>query len=206
LPVRRPGGRPAAPILDKELSHYEEGLRWSFSGGRVFLEGHDVNALISDENCSVRTWLGLASGLDTYRKKIAAQANQTSQFTKFDAVVEALIGKILGCLKRVYDQKRSGIRWQMENGQLILNGINVRSFLALYRMNRNEKATRYLEGLKEKLEIIVNDPDHGKIRPTALELLEEIKETLGKAPRGTAPRGAPPRPLRPVPAGGGLGS
>ncbi|MBI4374104.1 MAG: hypothetical protein HY542_04420 [Deltaproteobacteria bacterium] len=199
--VGRPIGRPSYPRplpgFDRDLTHYREGLRWSFSGGKILLGGYDVSELISSPDAEIGTWLGIAGGLDDYRKKVVAEGRDHNQFTRFEAVVEALLGKVFGRLKRVYDQKTSGITWSLEKGQLILNGINVRSFLALYRVKRTEKARRFLEGLKTRLEQILKNPDHEKIRQTVEELHREITEELSA---GSPPD--PPRRFSPPP---GLG-
>lgn len=177
--VGRPISRgPAIPVLDKDLSYYKEGVRWSFQGGKVLLDGYDVNQLISSSNTDIGTWMGIAGGLDEYRKKVIAAARERDQFTQFQAVIEALLGKIFGRLKKVYDQKTSGLSWSMEDGQLVLNGINVRSFLALYRVKKTEKAKKFLKGLKEKLVLLLENPDHEKIRGLVQDLYHEISGEL----------------------------
>ncbi|MBI2083375.1 MAG: hypothetical protein HYT76_07365 [Deltaproteobacteria bacterium] len=199
--VSRPLGRPSYPAplpgLDRDLTYYREGMRWSFSGGKILLDGYDVNELISNPNAEIGMWLGIAGGLDDYRKKVVKEARDHNQFVRFEAVIEALLGKVFGRLKKVYDEKTSGITWSMEKGQFILNGINVRSFLALYRVKRTEKARRFLEGLKTKLALILRNPDHEKIRKTVEELYEEITEELKS--------GSPSSPTRTLPAPPHLG-
>lgn len=199
--VRGPleGGRepPSTPFIDRDFSYYRNGSRWSFEDGKILLDGYDINQLISQPTTEISVWLGVAGGLDDYRKKILAAAREQDQFSRFEAVVEALLGKVLGRLKKVYDQKTTGLAWSIEKGQLILNGINVRSFLALYRVKKTEKAEKFLEGLKNKLVLLLESPEHEKIRPLAQEVYQEISETLGdtKASR-------PARPLPPHRSGG----
>ena len=191
----RPGERPALPRLDKDLTYYQEGIRWNFTNGRILLNGRDVNRLISEPATEVATWMGIASGLDEYRKKILSEAREQDQFTRFEAVINALLGKIFGRLKKVYDQKTSGLSWTIENGQLILNGINIREFLARYRLNRNDKAKKFLEGMKDKLLLLFDNPDNEKIRGTIQDLHDELEATLvEKTARPLRPAG-PRRPL-----------
>ncbi len=190
-----PPGTPVPPPPDRDLSYYEEGMRWSFSGGKILLDGLDVNELVSGSEIEVSSWLGIAGGLDNYRKKILASARPQDQFTRFEAVIEALLGKIFGRVKRVYDQKTTGIRWSLEEGQLILNGINVRSLLALYRVRKNEKARKFLEGLRDKLALLLQNPAGEKIRGVVQDLHAELSEEL-REPSARGGRALPPgRPL-----------
>lgn len=192
--VERPPERqvPAA-IPDRDLTFYREGVKWNFSGGRILAGGFDVNRLITDNPSDVEVWLGIAEGLDEYRKKVSQVAREADQFARFEAVVEALLGKILGKMKKVYDQKMSGLSWALRNGQLILNGINIRSFLALYRIRKTEKARKFLKGLRGKLAFLLENrngsPDYERIRDLVEELHREIEEALAseEAPRAGRP-------------------
>lgn len=193
--IGRPVGLPTTPptpIVDRDLSYYDEGMRWSFSGGRILLDGHDVNEMISGPNVDIRGWLGIAGGLDNYRKKILASVRQRDQLTRFEAVIEALLGKISGRVKRVYDQKTSGLNWSLEQGQLILNGMNIRSLLALYRLKKTDKARRFMQGVREKLGLLLNDPNCEKIRGTVQDLYDEISDELGGETTTRGPRPLPP--------------
>lgn len=177
------GERPVRPFVpDRDLTVYRDGLRWTFSEGKVCLNGHDVNRLINENPQDVSYWMGLAEGLYEYRKRVSAAVRQVDQFARFEAVIEALLGKILGRLKKVYDQKMSGLSWSLENGQLILNGINIRSFLALYRLRKTDKAKRFLKGLRGKLSVLLENrresPDYERIRDLVEELHQEINEEL----------------------------
>ncbi len=119
-------------------------------------------------------------------------ARETDQFSRFEAVVEAVLGKILARLKKVYDQKMSGLSWTLENGQLILNGINVRSFLALYRIRKTDKARKFLRGLRAKLGILLENrdhsPDYERIRDFVEEMLGEINAELASEAASHSPR------------------
>jgi hypothetical protein len=178
--------RPIPPYVpDRDLTVYREGIRWTFSDGKIRLDGHDVNRLMNENPQDVAYWMGVAEGLNEYRKRIAAAARSVDQFARFEAVIEALLGKILGRLKKIYDQKMSGLSWTLENGQLILNGINIRSFLALYRLRKTDKARKFLRGLRGKLSVLLENrresPDYERIRDLVEELHREIEEELAHA-------------------------
>jgi len=183
IPVGLPPERELPSYLpDRDLTYYRDGGRWTFSGGKIALQGHDINRVISEGGADIGMMLGIAEGLNDYRKRINSVARQVDQFARFEAVIEALLGKILGKLKKVYDQKMSGLAWELNNGQLILNGVNVRSFLALYRIRKTDKARRFLKGLKRQLAVLLENressPDYERIRERVEDLYREIEEEL----------------------------
>jgi hypothetical protein len=198
---RLPGQQPSFPSkLDRDLTVYKEGVRWTFSNGKVLINDLDVNKLITQTHPDIAYWVGLADGLSEYRKKVSALGKDSDQFGRLDAVVEALLGKILGCLKKTYDQKMSGLSWTLQNGQLILNGINIRSFLALYRLRKTDKARKFLKGLREKLVLLMENrqesPDYDRIHDVVEELHREIEEELSSESKGEA--SGPARRLPPA--------
>jgi hypothetical protein len=179
--IDRPGvgelpGRPG--FLDRDLTFYRDGLRWTFASGRICIDGMEVGRLINDNPENVGFFMGLAEGLNDYRKRIAVSRRSQDQFAKFEATVDALLTKILGKLKKFYDQKMSGLSWTLQNGQLILNGINIRSFLSLYRIRKTDKARRFLKGLRSKLEALMENrresPDYERIRDIVTDIHREI--------------------------------
>ncbi len=192
-PLERPVGEPPSglPGLDRDLTFYRDGLRWTFQAGRVCVDGHDLNRLINDNPENAGFFMGVAEGLNDYRKRVVASRLSEDQFAKFDAMIEALLGKLMGKLKKFYDQKMSGLSWTLQNGQLILNGINVRSFLALYRIRKTDKAKKFLRGLKNKLALLLENrresPDYERVRETLREIFEEIDRELAgeEAPRAS---------------------
>lgn len=183
--IERPGvGETPAPVYspDRNLTYYRDGLRWTFSSGRVCIDGMDVNRLINDNPENVGFFMGIAEGLNDYRKRIVASRREQDQFARFEAAVEALLTKLLGKLKKFYDQKMSGMSWTLQNGQLILNGINIRSFLALYRIRKTDKARKFLKGLRTKLGLLMENrresPDYERIRDAITDLYREIDAEL----------------------------
>lgn len=179
------------PITDRNLTYYRDGLRWTFSSGRVCVDGMDVNRLINDNPENVGFFMGVAEALNDYRKRIVQSNREQDQFARFEAAVEALLTKLLGKLKKFYDQKMSGMSWTLQNGQLILNGINVRSFLALYRIRKTDKARKFLKGLRSKLAALMENrresPDYERIRDVITDLHREIDAELmaEEAPRAS---------------------
>ncbi len=189
LPV---AGESLPPPLDRDLTIYRDGVRWTFSSGKVLANGIDIHYILSNSPSDIATWVGLADGLSEYRKRIARLGSDSDQFAKFEAVIDSLLGKILGRMKKIYDQKMSGLSWTMQDGQLILNGINIRSFMALYRIRKTEKARKFLRGLARKLAMILENPqgspDYERIHGVVSELYGEIGEVLSQDEASGAPR------------------
>lgn len=174
--------RPFVP--DRDLTFFRDGAKWTFSSGRIHVNGLEVNRLINDNPENVGFYMGVAEALNDYRKRVVTARRQSDQFAKFEAVVEALLVKLLGKLKKFYDQKMSGLSWTLQNGQLILNGINIRSFLALYRIRKTDKAKKFLKGLRLRLASLLENrresPDYERIREIIQALYQEIDGELAR--------------------------
>lgn len=183
--VGSPSSDPNLNFLDRDLTVYRDGMRWSFADGKVLLDGQDVSQLVSHPNADIGFWLGLAGSLAEYRKRVAVlkAKRDSDQFSRLNGMVDALLGKIAGRLKKAYDQKMSGLSWTMENGQFLLNGINVRSFMALYRLRKTNKAKKFLKGLRSKLALLLQNQhesaDYDRIRYLVEELYQEVERELG---------------------------
>lgn len=184
LPVR-PG------VLDRDFTAYRDGVRWSFKEGQVFVNQTDVNHLINDNPNRAHFFMNLAEALNDYRKRVIASQRHSDQLMRFEKVIDALLMKLLGKLKKFYDQKISGLSWTMEEGQLILNGVNVQSFLSLYRIRKTDKARRFLRGLRGRLAALLENrresPDYERIRDVVQGLYQEIDmELAAEAAAGTS--------------------
>ncbi len=182
-------------IIDRDLTVFREGLRWSFAGGKVLINGQDLNHFVTQDSSEVAQWMGLAQGLDEYRKKVLKEVEESDQLAKFEAVVAALLGKILGRVKKVYDQKLTGLSWSLAEGQFVLNGINIRSFLALYRVRKTDKAKKFLKSLRGKLSMLLENhqqsPDYERVHEVVQQLCEEIDTTLSSEASSRSPHALP---------------
>ncbi len=170
--------------LDPVFSYERDGHRWTFEEGHILIDGHDVNPVISEEETTVSTLIGLASGLDDY-KKVVGNSRQAPRAGRLLALADALVEKVLGKVKKVYDDKIFGVSWKFKDGALIVNGVNIHSFLALYRVRKTEKARRFLVGLRSKIDTLIANPAgslrNEKARRLLLELQREIDEELRKS-------------------------
>ncbi len=114
--------------LDAVFSFQRDGHRWSFEDGHILIDGHDVNPVISDEETTVSTLIGMASGLDDYKHVVEGSTRAgISGAGKLVAMADALIEKVFGRVKKAYDDKIFGVTWKLKSGELIVNGINIQS-------------------------------------------------------------------------------
>lgn len=180
-PVTKPSRGLVAP--DPVFSYERDGHRWTFEEGRVLVDGEDVQPVISDDETTVGTLIGLVSGLDDY-KQVVRVSPRAASAGKLVSLMDALIEKVLGKVKKVYDEKIFGVAWKLQGDDLIVNGVNVHSFLALYRVRKTEKARRFLQGLRGKVDNLLANPSgslrNEKARTILLGLKREINEELEK--------------------------
>ncbi len=170
------------PTPDRHLTYHQDGVRWQFKDGKILVNDLDVGKLISDSHEEVTYWIGLSDGLNEYRKKMTKWARRQEQWGRFTNAVDALLNTLLRHLKKSYDRRMTGLSWTMEHGQFVLNGINVRSFLDLYRLRRTEKARKFLKGLKAKLATLLQhreeSPHYDQVRQVVAELYRELEQEL----------------------------
>ena len=98
------------------------------------------------------------------------------------AKVDALIERVLSRVKKIYDDKIFGLAWKLKGDDLIVNGVNVHAFLAMYQVRKTEKAYRFLMGLHHKIERLIANPSghwrNERARASLLRLRHEIDQEL----------------------------
>ena len=196
---RRPSRARRQP-LDRDFTFDRDGHQWTFKEGHVFVEEQDVNEVLNQSN-DIGLWLGVIGGLTDYKKFVLERTRSPSQVNGFCTIIDALLEKLMGKTKKFYDDKLFGLSWKLDRGELVINGININSFLALYERRKTEKAKSFLLGIRDKLQMILanraGSPDYERIRNTVESLSEKIQEVLGEkspaSPRLLLRSGSPPR-------------
>ena len=182
LEGRRPSRARRQP-LDRDFTFDRDGHNWTFEEGHVLVEGQDVNEVIN-ETQDLSIWLGVIGGLTDYKKFVVSRSHSNSQITEFCTVLDALLEKLMGKTKKFYDDKLFGLSWKLDHGELVINGININSFLALYEQRKTDKAKSFLLGIRDKLQMILSNKasnsDYERIRETVEKLSERIQEILGE--------------------------
>ncbi|MBL7685041.1 MAG: hypothetical protein JNK65_03280 [Deltaproteobacteria bacterium] len=184
-------GLPEQPFEERKVDswEYRQGnTAFNFVNGRIQLNNQDLSRLISENLTHLATayWTQIARRLQEYRQWALAHIQDPDQLAIFAAMVQALLSKLGGRLKKKYDEKIDGIAFQLEEGQLLLNGINVNAFLEMAKRNPTQKAKIFLKGLKNRLGVMLTNrmgnPSYEKIRSTVHDLFEQIDAELVKPP------------------------
>lgn len=172
---------------DPIMSYHRDGHMWTFEEGHILVDGYDVNPVIAEEETTVSTLVGLASGLDDYKKRMELFPVKPPGTGKFMALADALLEKILGKVKKVYDDKIFGVTWKLTGNELLVNGVNVHAFLKLYRLRPTEKAQTFLKGLKAKVETLIVNPSGNFRNENAHVLLRQLKREIDEELEKDAP-------------------
>ncbi len=158
--------------------------KWTFEDDHIFYNGYDVNELIDEQANDIGCLNGISYGLDEYRQYVWQQFGQGNG--KYNATVDALLGKVLGRLGNIYDGLVGGVSFEFSNGDFWLNNINVRKVLNLYRVRPTNKARCYLVGLRNKLGLILESQNgnhrYDGVHEIAKQLFHEISCTLDQIP------------------------
>lgn len=188
--------QPRVPPLLKQPSG-----KWHFQKGQIILNGQNVNRLIEASlHQPAAFWSDLAHELNAFlnetirryskkkKRKIGSkddleELDETGELGQIAALVEAYIAKIMRILKRKYDETTDGLSYTLDaHGQLILNGMNINSFIEMARNYPNKKALLFLKGLKNRISIILSNktsnPNYDKIQEATLRLFIEIDQEL----------------------------
>ena len=188
--------RPQAPLLLKPPPG-----KWQFSGRHIILNGQDVGRFIEGGAALPPAALSkLAGELEVFRnyyirknsKKrkrkvggevILEEVDPTGELGHLSALVEAYIAKIMRLLKRRYDETTDGLSYCLDNdGQLLLNGMNVTAFIQMAERYPSDKARLFLKGLKTRLTVILSNktrnPNYEKIYEATRRLFEQIDVEL----------------------------
>ncbi len=117
-----------------------------------------------------------------YRDWATLNIDDPDGLGRFSALVHAFLTKIYGRVKKKFDETIDGVSFHLEDGQLLLNGINVNAFLEMAKKHRNEKARIFLKGLRNRLAVLQENrsynPNYEKIRDRVDQLAQAIEEEL----------------------------
>jgi hypothetical protein len=179
-PAGRTSGRRRVRPLDSKLSYRRGGQEWTYEGGRILLDTCDVQGLISDGNTPISSLIGIASGLSDYKKRVKASAKRPLGVTKFLGLVDALIEISMGKVKGRYDDKVTGLQWNFEDGELIINGVNVHQILLRFCELRTPPLRKFLEGLRTKVEMLLANHGGAVKNESARQTLLAIKRKMDR--------------------------
>jgi len=184
LPEREIGRKPA-----QDWRFTIQGQKFDFQGGKILLNHQNLAELISENltHLSAQYWTTLSRRLARYRDWATLHVDDPEALAKFSALVHAFLTKIFGRIKKKFDETLDGVSFHLEDGQLLLNGVNVNAFLEMAKKHRTEKGRIFLKGLRNRLAILQSNrggnPNYEKIRETVERLAAAIeKELLNYSP------------------------
>jgi len=190
------GSRRALRTTDLPLDHQltfepNKDERWTFEDERsVCINGIDVRGLVHENQNEVGVLCGVSHGLYEYQQHVWSKGGKG--FAAFNGKVSSLQHSVLGRISNIYDSITGGVHFDLEGDDLWLNNVNVRSVLKLYALRPTEAARSYLEGLKQKVALILSrrrtSSRYDAVADEATRLYEEISFVLDNIPPAGPPR------------------
>lgn len=172
---------------------------FTFAEGKLSFDGRDVGKMITTvAKETPRALAQIAGALEQFKKdslkrkmqayrrlKIRKNVEDDEELGLIYALCDAYLAKIADVLKRRYDEKTSGLALHFdENGQFILNGMNIPAFIGRCRDDPNPKSLTFLRGIRARLGFVLSSQDGNRnyemIQGVVRSLLEEIEIILKK--------------------------
>lgn len=179
LPEREVREQPA-----QDWRYQIQGQRFDYRNGQILLNNQNLAQLVGENltHLSAQYWTTLSRRLARYRDWATISVDDPEALAKFSALLHALLTKIYGRIKKKFDQTIDGVSFHLEEGQLLLNGVNVNAFLEMARKRRTEKGRVFLKGLRNRLALLQSNrngnPNYEKIRETVERLAYAIESEL----------------------------
>ncbi|MDX1386956.1 MAG: hypothetical protein R3257_05155 [bacterium] len=196
------------PLADKE-PHGEPPKGWRFSidgqqfdfvKGKIQYNGQDLAKHLSENltHLGANYWTNLSRRLALYRDYATLHMSDPEALGKFFALVHAFLTKIYGRIKKKYDETLDGVSFHLEDGQLLINGVNVGACIQMVKKRRSKKSKIFLKGLRGRLAVLQSNrqgnPSYEKIRETVDHMARAIDEELKNFPAEVIEL-PPPAPL-----------
>lgn len=181
-----------------------EGQKFDFLKGKLQYNGQDLAQHISENltHLGANYWTGLSKRLALYRDYATLNVDDPEALGKFIALIHAFLTKIYGRIKKKFDETIDGVAFHLEDGQLLINGVNVHACLKMAQKRRTKKGRIFLKGLRGRLAVLQSNrsgnPSYEKIRETVEALASAIDAELRMNP-DVIPL-PPPAPLLDPPA------
>lgn len=194
--IRVPPRIDRLPLSDKEAEgaprrgwQFEaQGQRFDFRQGKILLNGENLAALIKENltHLGANYWTTLSKRLALYRDYATISIDDPEALGKFLALIHGFLTTIFHRIKKKFDETIDGVSFHLEDGQLLLNGVNVHAFLKMVKKHRSEKGRIFLKGLRNRLVVLQSNrsgnPNYEKIRETVDQLALAIEQELQNYP------------------------
>lgn len=149
-----------------------EGQDFDFRQGRIFINGQELAKHIAENlsHLGAHYWTNLSRRLARYRDWALLNVEDAEALGKFFGLINAILAKVYGRIKKKYNETISGVNYHLEDGELVINGINVGACLNMARKKRTKKGRVFLKGLRGRLTVLLETRGNNQI--------ENIRETL----------------------------
>lgn len=170
--------------LDHQLIFRDEEDEWRYHEGHIWLNDEAVEEQIDPENVDVAHLGMISSSLSRYKEHIYRQ--HPARYLEFVHQSDKIQEKILQLMKRIFDEKMGGLCLHWKDGIPYLRKMNIPAILVLYRTRPTLKARQFLEGVRDRLLMILQskesspvlDKRHGMIE----KLISDVTESLENTP------------------------
>lgn len=168
--------------LDHQLT-FKRGVdeKWTFKDGHIYVNDDiDIEDILDYQSRDVRLWCGISEAVAEYRAFVLSKngGRKDGFLERVDRIQE----KVLGHMKRLFDEKTDGMCLSFGNGEVFFNNFNVRAFIAMYYVKPTKKARQFLISIKSKLALILvnksDTPQHERVRRVIQQLYEEVLGAL----------------------------
>lgn len=165
-----------------------DGNEFDFRQGKLFYNQQDFAKHLS-ENLTLlgaHYWTALSRRLGMYRDWATLNVDDPEALSKFFGLIHAFLTKIYGRIKRKFDETIDGISFHLEEGQLLINGVNVNACLTMVKKRKTKKGRIFLKGIRRRMFVLQeNRTGHmsfEKIRDTVERLSAAIDLELAAHP------------------------
>jgi hypothetical protein len=165
-----------------------DGQEFDFRNGRILLNQQDVAQHLNENLTHLGTqyWSVLSKRLAAYRDWASMNMEDPEALGKFFGLMHAFLTKIFGRIKKKFDETIDGVSFHLEDGQLLINGINVGACLKMVQKKPTQKGRIFLKGIRNRLLVLQENrsgnPSYEKIRESvdrfAAAIDKELKTSL----------------------------
>jgi len=163
--------------------------RWTYEDGAILLNEMDVKEIVNECPKSVSVLTGVSHGLHSYQRFVWGKGGK--EFAKFNGVIDSVQHTIQGKLLNLFDGLTGGIDFEWEGDDFWINNVNVRSVIKLYVLRPTEAARAYLEGLRDKVSLILQRRNDNSRYDAVFEEAQELYDEIDIVLNTVSPAGVP---------------
>lgn len=172
------------PLDHKVTFNRDAGEQWTYRDGHIYINDNDVEELIDGNHHNIDLQCRISEALSDYRNEVYGRRDH--RYSSLANRIGSIQNTILSNLKRVYDEKIGGIYVSWGEDEFIINNVNIKVFLSMYRLRPTNKARSFLKGIKAKLALLLinktGSPHYERIQDLIQFWHDEVNDAMGIAP------------------------